>query len=99
MEDQWEYWLGVSVLLYLVKHSCLDLANMTRELLKVNDGANPAAYNILLPLIKYVWDKKSHGFKIEPTGNSDKPSEIICFSNSKYVGDLVSIRSINGFIL
>ena len=36
-EDQQEYWLGVSLLLYLVKHLCPILANMTRELSKAND--------------------------------------------------------------
>ena len=43
VEDKWEYWSGGGMLLYLVKHSCLDLANMTRELSKGNDGAKSAA--------------------------------------------------------
>ena len=38
-EDQWEYWLGVGMLLYLVKHLHPDLVNATRELSKANDGA------------------------------------------------------------
>ena len=32
-------------------------------------------------------------------GNSNKPWEIICFSDSDYVGGLVSRQSISGFIL
>ena len=43
MEDKQDYWLSIGTLLYLVKHSCPNLANMMRELLKANDGANPAA--------------------------------------------------------
>ena len=34
-EDQWVYQLGVGILLNLVTHSCYDLANVTRELSKV----------------------------------------------------------------
>ena len=59
MEHQWEYWSGVGMLLYLVKHLHPDLANMSRELSKTNDGANPVAYNELLYVIKYVLDTKN----------------------------------------
>ena len=88
-KDEWEYLLGVGMLLYLVKHSCPDLANGTRELLKANDGANPAAFKELLHLIKYVLDKDV-ALKIEPTENYNKPWDIVCFSNSDYAGDPVS---------
>ena len=60
------------MLLYLAKHLHPNLANMTRELWKANNGANPAAYKELLHEIKYVLDTKNHGLKIEPTGNSNK---------------------------
>ena len=99
MEDQQGYWLGIGMLLYLVKHSCPDLANATRELSKANNGANPAAYKELLGVMRYVLNTKNLGLKIEPIRNSHKPWEIICFSNSDYVGDLVSRQSISGFIL
>ena len=55
----------------------------------------------LLPLlheVKYVLDMEMLGLKIEPTGNSNKPWEIVYFSNSNYVGDRVSRQSISGFI-
>ena len=87
------------MLLYLVKHLRPDLANAIRELFKVNYGANPAAYKKLLRVIKYVINTKNFGLKVEPTGNSSKPWEIICFSNSNYTGDPVSKQSISGFIL
>ena len=38
------YHSGVGMLLYLVKHSHPDIANTVRELSKVLDGANMAAY-------------------------------------------------------
>ena len=44
--------MGVDMLLYLVKHSSPNLANMTRELSKVNNGANPAGFKELLHVIK-----------------------------------------------
>ena len=58
------------MLLYLVKHLCPNLANVTRELSKAYDGANSAAY---------TW-------------------EIICFSDSDYMGDPMSRQRISGFI-
>ena len=39
--DQSLYRSGVGMLLYLVKHSRPDIANATRELSKVLDGATP----------------------------------------------------------
>ena len=59
-----------------------DLTNSTRELSKANDGSNPVAYEELLHMIKYIIDIKNLGLKIKPTGNSDEPWEIVCFSNS-----------------
>ena len=90
MEDQQKYLSGVGMLLCVVKHSCPNLANTTRELSKVNNGANPAAYKELLCVIKYVIDTKNLGLKIEPMKNSNEPWEIVCFSNSNCAGDLVS---------
>ena len=55
--------------MYLVKHSCPDLANATRELSKANNSANPAAYKELLHFIKYVLKMKNLWLKIKPMGN------------------------------
>ena len=68
MEDQLTYRSGIGMLLYLVKHSCPNLSNMTRELSKANDGANPVAYKELLHVVKYVLDTEMLGLKIEPWG-------------------------------
>ena len=87
------------MLLYLVKHLRPNLANVTRELSKENDGANPAVYKELLCAIKYVLDTKNLGLKIKPMENSNKPWKIVCFSDSFYAGDLMSKRSISSFIL
>ena len=86
MEDQWEYWVGIGILLYLVKHLCLDLAN-------------PTAYKELLHVFKYVLNMKKLGLNIKCTGNLNKPWKIMSFSNNDYAVDLESRRSISGFIL
>jgi hypothetical protein len=51
-EDQALYRSGVGMLLYLVKHSRPDIANVVRELSKVMDGATPAALNEKVPIIR-----------------------------------------------
>ena len=61
------------MLLYLVKDSPPNLANVTREMSKSNDSQNSAAYKELLHVIKYVVDTKNLGLKIECIGNSNKP--------------------------
>ena len=99
VEDQKSYRSGMGMLLYLVKHSRPDIANTTRELSKANDGANRAAYKELLRVIKYVIKMENLGLRLEPMGNSNKPWEIVCFSDSDYAGDPVSRRSISGFVL
>ena len=60
------------MLLYMVIHSCPNLANATKELSKANDGENTAAYNELLCVIKHVLDTKKLGLKNEPMGNFNK---------------------------
>ena len=58
------------------KELALDVAKMTKELSKANDGANPAAYKELLHVIKYMINTKNLGLKIESMRNSNKPWEI-----------------------
>ena len=43
-ERQKQYHSGVGMLLFLMKHSHPDISNSVRELSKVHDGANMAAY-------------------------------------------------------
>ena len=48
------YHSSVGMLLYLVKHLLPDIANAVRELSKLLDGANMAAYKEMHRIIKYV---------------------------------------------
>ena len=65
--------IGIGMLLFLIKHSCPDLAKVAEELSKANDSANPVAYMEVLHVIKYVIDMKDLVLKIESTGNFNEP--------------------------
>ena len=50
-EDQKEYQFGVRVSLFFLTHSRPDIANITIELSKANDGMNTAAFCELLEMM------------------------------------------------
>ena len=50
-----------------------DLANVTRDLSKTNDGVKPAAYKELLNIIKYVINTRTLGLRLNPQGISMTP--------------------------
>ena len=91
-EDQWEYWLGVGILLYLVKHVQPDIANVT--LLKANNHAKPTAFKELLHVVKHVFDTMNRGLKIEPTVNVNKHCEVVFLSDSYYARDPVCKKAL-----
>jgi hypothetical protein len=74
------------MLLYLVKHSRLDIANAVRELSKVADGANLAHWKALLQAIKYVLDNEFLALKIKPK-RSNTLFYLEGVSDSDYAGD------------
>ena len=64
--QQTKYRHGVGMLLYLVKISRPDLANVTRELSKVMDGSTNLHLKWLYRALKYVCDTSHFGLKIDP---------------------------------
>jgi Reverse transcriptase (RNA-dependent DNA polymerase) len=52
-DRQFKYRSGVGMLMYLVKHSRPDIANATRELTKVLDGATEAHLKAMMRIIKF----------------------------------------------
>jgi hypothetical protein len=56
---------------YLVKHSCPDVSNSFRELLKVADGATEGHFKALLRTVKYVMDTENLGLLSQPKLNQD----------------------------
>ena len=98
----WEPKVGfvrIWLLLNLTKCSRPDIGNATWELSKVIDGANKAVFLKMHHVIKYVLATKNLGLKLDPNGNEKEPWDIVCFCESNYVGDLVMIKSISGFLL
>jgi hypothetical protein len=60
MDKQSRYRSGVGMLLYLIKNSRPDIANIVREPSKCMDGENFAAYKEMLQVIKFVLDTKEY---------------------------------------
>ena len=86
------------MLLFLVKNTHPDIANTTRELSKVMDGATLAAMKELCRVIKYVLDTRDYGLLIKPQGNKEI-WEMQMFSDSDFAGDTERRISVSGFIL
>jgi hypothetical protein len=63
---QSKYRSGVEMLLYLIKYSRPDLANVVRELSKCIDGANLAVYKETLRVLKFGLDTKDYCLKLNP---------------------------------
>jgi hypothetical protein len=87
---------AIGTLLYLVKFSCLDLANPVRELSKVMDGANPAQEKELKRVLEYVLWTKEKRLKVESKTDS---WTIQAFSNSDFAGAKDDQKSITGYVI
>jgi hypothetical protein len=99
-EAQSLYRSGVGMLLYLVKHSQPDIANVVRELSKCMDGATEAAKKEMNRVIKFVLDTKVYGLKIEPKISSSEDNwDIVIYTDSDYGGDKESRISVTGYIV
>jgi hypothetical protein len=99
-KEQELYRSGVGMLLYLVKHSRPDIANVVRELSKVVDGATPAAMKELRRVIKFVLDTRTFGLKIEPKLESKEAKwTMTVYTDSEYAGDKDTRISVGGYII
>ena len=94
-ENQKGFCLGV----FLMKRSRANIANVTKVQSKANNDKKPSSICELLKEIRHVLNNNNLFLKLEPTGDTSKHWEIICFSNSNYVGDPDDSRSISDFIL
>ena len=100
-DEQREFRSGVGMLLYLVKHSRPDIANATRELAKVMDGATKGQLKELHRAIKFVLDTADQGLKMKPRQQTglESPWELNAYCDSDYSGDVDTRRSVTGFIV
>jgi hypothetical protein len=97
--DQTRFRSGVGMLLYLVKHSRLDIANAVRDLSKVADGANQAHWKALMRAIKYVLITKNLALKIKPNVEENTPFYLEGISDSDYAGDPDTRASVYGYVI
>ena len=95
---QSRYRSGTGMLLFLVKHSRPDIANVVRELSKCADGATFGAYKELLRVIKFVLDTKDYGLKLEPKMEEEE-WDLVVYSDSDWAGDTETRISITGFVV
>ena len=98
-EEQSKYCTGVGMLLFLIKHSRPDIANCTRELSKVLDGATESAYKEMLRVIKFVIDTKNWGLRFEPKFEEKNKWTLTMYTDSDYAGDKETRISVTGYIL
>lgn len=88
------------MLLYLVKHSRPNIANVVQELTKVLDGPTPTAMKEMHRVIKFVLDTKTFGLRIEPRlEDIGDDWEMTVFTDSKWSGDTQTRISMGGHIL
>ena len=97
-ERQKVYRSGVGILLYLVKHTRLDIANATRELSKCLDKATEETWKELLRAIKYVIDTQDRGLIMNPTIDGNEWI-VEAYSDSDYAGDADTRMSVGGYVL
>ena len=88
----------MGMLLYLMKHSGPDIANVVRELSKCMDSASMAAYKEILRVTGFVLDAESYCFNIEPKGNKED-WELVVYSDCDRAGDTENRITITGFVL
>jgi Reverse transcriptase (RNA-dependent DNA polymerase) len=94
------YRSGVGMLLYLVKHSRIDLGNPVRELTKVLKSPTVAAYKEMLRVIKFVLDTATMGLKLVPhTVGGQLEWRLVGYSDSDWANDLDNRKSVMAFIL
>jgi Reverse transcriptase (RNA-dependent DNA polymerase) len=90
MDKQSRYRSGVGILLYLIKYSRPDIANM--------DGANLAAYKEMLRVIKFVLDTKEYCLKLAPELENEE-WDMVSYSDCDWAGNPDSRISVTGFVI
>jgi hypothetical protein len=95
---QSKYRSGVGMLLYLIKYSRPDLANVVRELSKCMDGANLVAYKEMFRVVKFVLDTKDYCLKLNPVFENEE-WDLVLYSDSDWAGNPENRISVTGFII
>jgi hypothetical protein len=86
------------MLMYLVKHSRPDIANATRELTKVLDGATEAHWKAMMRIIKFVLDTSLYALRLQPNGIGSGKVTLRGISDSEFAGDRETRKSVYGYV-
>ena len=97
LDQQHKYRSGVGMLMYLVKHSRPDIANATRELTKVLDGATDAHWKAMMRVIKYVLDTRTYALRLKPSLTNGNVT-LKGISDSEFAGDRETRKSVYGYV-
>ena len=97
-KEQTLYRSAVGMLLFLAKHSRPDLANIVRELLRVNNGATKGHMSMLLRVIKFTLDTRNRVLNYE-LQKENSNWELKDFCNSDWAGSKGNRRSITGYCI
>ncbi len=96
LSEQSLYQLGIGMLFYLVKHSWSDIANT------VCNSTKDLMAQLYLHIMKcctiYIL-YKNYRLKFDPIDKKNKPWDLVCYSDSDYVGYSDTRWSVLGFIL
>jgi Reverse transcriptase (RNA-dependent DNA polymerase) len=95
---QARYRSGVGMLLFLIKYSRPDLANVMWELSKFMDAASHAAYKKMMRVMKFVVDNKQYCRKMRPV-EGGKDWDLVSYCNSNWAGDAETRISVTGIII
>ena len=97
-EEHETYRSGVGTLLYLTKHSRLDICNPVRELSKTMDAPAPAHLKEMYKVIRHVLSTKGYGLKFELRKDIIKWT-LKALSDSDFASDKETRISVFGYII
>jgi hypothetical protein len=98
-ELQSRFRTGVGQLMFLIKHSRLDIMSAVRELTKVLGNATEAAYKEMLRCAKFVIETKNKGLKLHPVVGANGLWTLEVYSDSDWAGDPDGRKSVGCFII
>jgi hypothetical protein len=103
--DQKGYQSGVGKLLYLLRWSRRDILNITRELSRNFMKANQANLKAMKKVMTFCVNTKDHGIFVNPDGYCNRKAEndyyfeVLGTSDSDYAKDLVTRKSVSGYVV
>ena len=95
---QKKYMKGFGTLLYRVKYSRPEIANITRELSKTMIQASTCDYNLLLIVLKYITRTSSLGLEFNISGDS-LTWDFVSYVDSDWGGNTDNRKSVSGWCI